>query len=55
MTHVRTASAAAGSPPHRHHYECKRCIVAYAELDRKGEFRPERARKLDRHVTHTLH
>jgi hypothetical protein len=55
MTHVRTASAAAGPPPHRHHYECKRCIVAYAELDRSGEVRPERVRRLDRALIRTLH
>jgi hypothetical protein len=54
MTHVRTASAAAGAP-HRHHYECKRCIVAYAELDASGEVRPERARTLHRHPIQTLH
>lgn len=54
MTHVRTTPTASGGA-RKHHYECKRCIVLYTELDRSGEPMPERARKLDRERIHTLH
>lgn len=53
MSHVRTTPTAGGDP-HKHHYECKRCIVCYTELDRFVGKRPERARKLDREPIHTL-
>jgi hypothetical protein len=53
MTYVRTTPAASGGQ-RTHHYECKRCIVLYTELDRDGERRPERVRKLDRQPIHTL-
>ena len=52
MTTVRSAEAAGGA--HKNHYECKRCIVVYTELDRNGEPAPDRARKLDREPVHTL-
>ena len=52
MTYVRSAEAAGGAA--KHHYECKRCIVLYTELDRDGERAPDRVRKLDREPVHTL-
>ncbi len=51
MSYVRTAPVAAGA--HKQ-YECKRCIVLYEEIDRNGERRPDRARKLDRELVRTL-
>jgi hypothetical protein len=52
MSYVRTAPVAAGA--HKHQYECKRCIVLYQEIDRNGERRSDRARKLDRELVRTL-
>ena len=53
MTAVREP-ATAGGGHRKYHFECKRCIVFYTELDRSGERRPERVRKLDRQPIHTL-
>ena len=52
MIYVPTAPTTAGAS-HKH-YECRRCIVFYTELERNGERKPERARRLDREPIHTL-
>lgn len=53
MTYVRTTPGAGGDRRH-HHYECKRCIVVYTELDHGGELAAERARKLNKEPIRTL-
>jgi ATP-dependent 26S proteasome regulatory subunit len=52
MSYLRTGPIEADA--HKHCYECKRCIVLYEEIDRNGERRPDRARKLDRELVRTL-
>ena len=46
MVYVQSSPGAGG--PQKHHYDCKRCIVDYTEVD-SAEPKPDRARKLDKH------
>ena len=54
MTFVQATPAANGGPV-KHRYECKRCIIVYAEVERNGERTPERVRKLNQEPIRTLH
>jgi hypothetical protein len=53
MVYVRSSPSAGG--PQKHHYDCKRCIVDYTEVDGTAEPKPDRARRLDKHPIYTLH
>ena len=53
MVYVRSSPGAGG--PQKHHYDCKRCIVDYTEVDGSAEPKPDRARRLDKHPIYTLH
>jgi hypothetical protein len=53
MNYVCTAATETGRA--KHHYECRRCIVHFAELHLDGERAPDRARKLHREPMLTFH
>jgi hypothetical protein len=53
MVYVRSSPSVGG--PQKHHYDCKRCIVDYTEVDGTAEPKPDRARRLDKHPIYTLH